>query len=47
MFNTPGTTKPSSTAGTITFTTTGLIHRAGRNYNSAHAPADVQVKGGK
>lgn len=41
--------KASSTGGTITYTKTGLIHTAGRNYNSAHAPEEVRgvVKQGR
>lgn len=29
----PGTTIPSSTGGTITYTKTGLIHSAGKQYS--------------
>jgi len=43
----PGTTIPSSTGGTITFTKTGLIHSAGKAYSGKTAEAEAKVKQGK
>lgn len=34
------TTRPSSTGGTIEYTATGLIHRAGRQYTGSAVQAD-------
>jgi hypothetical protein len=43
----PGTTIPSSTGGTITYTKTGLIHTAGKAYSGKTAEAEAKVKQGK
>lgn len=40
----PGTTIPSSTGGTITFTKTGLIHTAGKAYSGKTAEAEAKEK---
>ena len=40
----PGTTIPSSTGGTITFTKTGLIHTAGKAYSGKAAEAEAKKK---
>lgn len=39
----PGTTIPSSTGGTITFTKTGLIHTAGKAYSGKTAEAEAKA----
>ena len=38
----PGTTIPSSTGGTITFTKTGLIHKAGNAYSGKIAQQEAK-----
>lgn len=40
----PGTSIPSSTGGTITYTKTGLIHTCGRNYSSTNVGLDKPKK---
>ena len=40
----PGTTIPSSTGGTITFTKTGLIHTAGKAYSGKIAAQEAKEK---
>lgn len=39
-----GTQIPSSTGGTITFTKTGLIHTAGKNFSGRMAEMDNREK---
>jgi hypothetical protein len=43
----PGTTIPSSTGGTITFTKTGLIHSAGKAYSGKIAAQEAKQKPAK
>ena len=43
----PGTQIPSSTGGVITFTRTGLIHSAGKNFSGRAAQEEVEVKNAK
>ena len=43
----PGTTIPSSTGGTIEFTKTGLIHRAGTAYSGKIAQQEAKAKPAK
>jgi hypothetical protein len=43
----PGTTIPSSTGGTITYTKTGLIHTAGKAYSGKAAEAEAKQKKAK
>ena len=38
----PGTTIPSSTGGTITYTKTGLIHTAGKAYSGKMAQQEAK-----
>ena len=40
----PGTKIPSSTGGTITFTKTGLVHRAGSAYSGKIASQEAKQK---
>jgi hypothetical protein len=42
-----GTTIPSSTGGTITFTKTGLIHKAGNAYSGKIAVQEAKQKPAK
>lgn len=42
-----GTTIPSSTGGTITFTKTGLIHKAGNAYSGKIAAVEAKQKPAK
>lgn len=42
-----GTTKPSSTGGTITYTKTGLIHTAGKAYSGKMAAEEAKEKKAK
>ena len=43
----PGTTTPSSTGGTITYTKTGLIHSAGKAYSGKIAAQEAKEKKSK
>jgi hypothetical protein len=43
----PGTTQPSSTGGTITYTKTGLIHSAGKAYSGKIAAQESKQKKSK
>ncbi len=43
----PGTTIPSSTGGTITYTKTGLIHTAGKAYSGKIAAQEEKSKAKK
>ena len=47
MNPTPGTQIASSTGGTITFTKTGLIHSAGKNFSGKAAQEEVTMTGAK
>lgn len=38
--NKPGTQKSSSTGGTITYTKTGLVHTAGKNFSGSSTEVD-------
>lgn len=38
------TTRPSSTGGTIEYTKTGLIHRAGRQYTGSTVQTSEEVE---
>ncbi len=40
----PGTTIPSSTGGVITYTKTGLIHKAGNAYSGKIAQQEARAK---
>ncbi len=42
-----GTSIPSSTGGTITFTKTGLVHRAGNTYSGKLAAQEAKQKPAK
>jgi hypothetical protein len=42
--NKPGTKQPSSTGGTITYTKTGLVHTAGKNFSGAQQETPVPTK---
>jgi hypothetical protein len=42
--NKPGTQQPSSTGGTITYTKTGLVHTAGKNFSGASQDKPVPTK---
>ena len=42
-----GTSIPSSTGGTITFTRTGLIHTAGKAYSGKMAALEAKEAKGK
>jgi len=39
----PGTTIPSSTGGTITYTKTGLVHSAGKAYSGKIAQQEAKA----
>ena len=43
----PGTQVPSSTGGVITFTKTGLIHTAGKNFSGKAAQEELVHQGAK
>ena len=43
----PGTQETSSTGGTITWTRTGLIHTAGRNFSGRAAEQEARPIAGK
>jgi len=42
-----GKSIPSSTGGTITFTKTGLIHKAGKTYSGNIAQVEAKMKTAK
>jgi hypothetical protein len=42
--NKPGTQQPSSTGGTITYTKTGLVHTAGKNFSGANQDKPLPTK---